>query len=956
MENKRVSKGKTIYRNGAATRQPDYTDVKLKDDLALLSALNESFSDIEGQDYACNAVKEQLFGVLRKKNESGPLAIFLFAGPPAVGKTFLAQKMAEALGRPFERFDMSGYSDKEAPISLFGLNKSYKAAGPGRFTTYVKEHPVSVILLDEIEKAHITVCNNMLQVLDKGEVRDLFYEQDFSVRDCILIFTTNVGANAYNSGDPYNLSSTPVPTIIKALEEERSPHTGEPYFSRELVSRFASGKIIVFNRLRPEVLHRIAVRHIAEICRYYYDEYSICSKIDVNAVADIILYSQGGNADVRSVVRAVKEFFSKSFERVAEMVSASGCGGKICAIRYNIALSSATSETADMLNGKESCVLSFGGSIKGAIPRVKSALISEVTANESLSVHDIKRLDPIMAVVGVTEKNAAKAKELFDNLVAAGIPAYVYTKDKNIPLAHYAENGAVDCFAPHARLSLNEWLNGAVRGIELSRIAERLFRTNKVITFSSSYKYSKHTCVAEVTLSDFAMRIAFRGGESSLFEGKAAIPDVTFDDIIGADEAKRELMPVIRQLKNYKDYRRNGIRIPRGIILDGPPGSGKTSVAKAVANAADLPFIAMNATEFRSRWVGEGEQRVRDTFAAARRYAPAIIFIDEIDCIAKDRMGLAAELAHTEGLTNAFLSELDGFGSGDKAPVFVIAATNFDTRGKDGKLDKALLRRFDKKIHIGLPKACDREKFIARELSKYSFSAVSKAVISGIAKRSVGWSLADLNLVIQNAVRHSESDDGFLLTDRVLEEAFASFNAGDRKVYDEQTVRKTAYHEAGHAVTAMLFGLRPAYTTIVSRGDYGGYMQYGEEDKFDLSREECLSRICVAMAGRAAEVCFYGDGGVTSSAGGDIRAATDMAMLMVCAYGMEEDMLCRIEQSKATENAAVLKRVQNILMEQYGRALQLVRDNADKVDAVAKALLERESLTDGELFALISDI
>ncbi len=956
MAEEEIAKGGRVYKNACEARQPDYTDIKLKEDLALLSALNDGFSDIEGQDYACNVVKEQLFGTLRRKNESGPLAIFLFAGPPAVGKTFMAQKIAEALGRPFERFDMSGYSDREAVISLFGLNKSYKAAEPGRFTTYVKEHPVSVIVLDEIEKAHITVCNNMLQVLDKGAVRDLFYEQDFSVRDCILIFTTNVGTNAYDSGDPYNLSATPVPTIIKALEEERSPHTGEPYFSRELVSRFASGKIIVFNRLRPEVLHRIAVRHINKICRYYYDEYGICSKIDADAVADIILYSQGGNADVRSVVRAVKEFFSKNFERVAEMVSASGCGGRICAVRYKIARSFATSETADMLGGKESRVLSFGVSVKGAVPKAKSTFISETAVDESLSVHDIKRLDPAMAVVGITDKNAAKAKELFDNLVAAGIPAYVYTKDKNIPLAYYAENGAVDCFAPHTRLSFNEWLNGAARGVELSRIAERLFRTNKVIIFSASYKYSKRTCVAEVTLSDFAMRIAFCGGESSLFEGKAAIPDVTFDDIIGADEAKRELMPVIRQLKNYKDYRRNGIRIPRGIILDGLPGSGKTSVAKAVANAADLPFISLNATEFLSKWVGEGERRVRDVFAAARRYAPAIIFIDEIDCIAKDRMGRAAELAHTEGLTNAFLSQLDGFDSGNGAPVFVIAATNFDTRGADTLLDKALLRRFDKKIHIGLPKACDREKFIARELSKYDFSAVSKAVISGIAGRSVGWSLADLNLVIQNAVRHSESDGAFMLTDCVLEEAFASFNAGDRKVYDEQTVRKTAYHEAGHAVAAMLFGLKPAYTTIVSRGDYGGYMQYGEEDKPDLSREECLSRICVAMAGRAAEVCFYGDGGVTSGAGGDMRSATDMAVRMVCVYGMEEDMLCCIEQSKATENAAVRKRVQDILAEQYGRALQLVRDNADKVDAVAKALVERESLTEGELSALISDI
>ena len=142
----------------------------------------------------------------------------------------------------------------------------------------------------------------------------------------------------------------------------------------------------------------------------------------------------------------------------------------------------------------------------------------------------------------------------------------------------------------------------------------------------------------------------------------------------------------------------------------------------------------------------------------------------------------------------------------------------------------------------------------------------------------------------------------------------------------------------------------------VFRGGYGGDVQLSWEDKFDMSREECLSRVCVAMAGRAAEVCFYDNGGITTGASGDIRSATNMAMQMVCIYGMEEDMLCYIDQGKAADNDGVRKRVQDLLVEQYGRALQLVRDNADKVDVVAKALVERESLTDSELSVLISDI
>ena len=369
MAKKQVTKGKGLYRNGLSLPQPEYTEAKLKDDMALLEALNAAFAGVEGQDYACRAVKEQLFGISGRANGSGPAALFLFAGPPAVGKTMLAQKIGEALGRPFERFDMSGYSDKEAPISLFGLNESYKAAAPGRFTRYIKEHPVSVILLDEIEKAHVTVRNNILQMLDRGTVYDLYYEKEFSVRDCILIFTSNVGADAYNTGDKYNLSTTPVSTVIKALEDGKDPATGEPYFSRELVSRFASGRVIVFNRLRPEVLHRIAVRQLDELAASYLKEYNISVQFDRDILADVLIFSQGGDADARSVIRAVKEFFGKNFERIAEEAGNAGCGGRICSIRYKTDFSSAAEGAAEVLAEDGTArVFTYGGSIAGSLP------------------------------------------------------------------------------------------------------------------------------------------------------------------------------------------------------------------------------------------------------------------------------------------------------------------------------------------------------------------------------------------------------------------------------------------------------------------------------------------------------------------------------------------------------------------------------------------------------------
>lgn len=657
---------------------------------------------------------------------------------------------------------------------------------------------------------------------------------------------------------------------------------------------------------------------------------------------------------MRSVIRATKEFFGKNFQRSVEVVKNSGNEARICGLGFKFEFSNAAPDVNELLtDNSKARILVFGKKAYNSIPKNIRAGAEILCTDEAMTIGEIRKYDPVVALVGVTSENSLKAKDIFNNIIELGIAAYVFTKDKNIQLKDYLEQGATDCFDRYGFISLSSWIAQAYNGIELGRATKQLFRANKVVTFNTSYKYSKRTCIVDVTMSDFKTQIAFSGGEGDIFKGQAAIPDVKFDDIIGQDEAKNELIPIVNQLKNYEEYTRNGIRIARGIILDGPPGCGKTTIAKAVANAAGLPFISLNAAEFLSKWVGEGEKKVRDIFAAARKYAPAIIFLDEVDCITKDRMSVSAEHSHTDGLTNALLSQMDGFDTENAPPVFIIAATNFET-GNSSKLDKAFLRRFDKKIHIGLPSVEERKMFITNELEKYDFSKVSELKVSAIAKRAVGWSLADLNLVIQNAIRHSENNGVFNLTDKAVEEAFASFNDGGRKLYDEQSIRKTAFHEAGHAVVAYLLGLKPSFVTIVARNKFGGYMQYSESDKLDLSRQECLNRICTALSGRAAEEHFFGNEGITTGASGDIRSATELATQMVSVYGMEDDMLFFIEPCKTSENADVLDRVRNILSEQYKRARHIVGETAEKIEKVATTLIQRESLTDIELAEILS--
>jgi ATP-dependent Zn protease len=391
------------------------------------------------------------------------------------------------------------------------------------------------------------------------------------------------------------------------------------------------------------------------------------------------------------------------------------------------------------------------------------------------------------------------------------------------------------------------------------------------------------------------------------------------------------------------------------VLLEGEPGTGKTMLAKAFASELGLPFIQKNATEFLVKWVGDGAKSIRELFATARRYSPCVIFIDEIDVIAKSRTDNPSDHHHTQDLTNAFLSELDGFADNKGAPVFVVCATNFSTKKGDSALDAAFLRRFDKKVYVDLPNKEEREKFLKNALSKISGSTVTDEKIHLVSKRSVGWSLADLNLVVQNAVRRYEDEKGVLgVDDEYFNDEFENFSDGERKKTKPEDLRKTAIHEAGHAVVAKALGIPSVYTTIISRGNYGGYVYFADEEKTGYTRDELLNKICMAMAGRASEVLEFGAAGINTGASGDIKTASSIARNMICSYGMVEDCFLFFDTKNGREPDFVAEKAQAILKEQYARATELLKNNKSKVNKVAEALLDKNSLSEEELDQLLA--
>ena len=359
-----------------------------------------------------------------------------------------------------------------------------------------------------------------------------------------------------------------------------------------------------------------------------------------------------------------------------------------------------------------------------------------------------------------------------------------------------------------------------------------------------------------------------------------------FSDVAGCDEEKEEMQEIIEYLKNPKKFAKMGARIPKGIIMVGAPGTGKTLLAKAVAGEANVPFYSISGSDFVEMFVGVGASRVRDMFAKAKKTAPCMIFIDEIDAVGRQRgAGLGGGHDEREQTLNQLLVELDGMA--DNAGVIVIAATN-----RPDVLDSALLRpgRFDRQITVSLPDVKGREAIL--KVHARNKKLADDVSLENLAKRTPGYSGADLENVLNEAAILTVREDQEVIGTKQLDEAIDRVMMGPAKksrTYDEYTKKLVAYHEAGHAIVGLNLpdGAIVQKVTIIPRGNAGGYnLLTPRKEKILNSRKELLDTITSYMGGRSAEELFFGD--ITTGASSDIQQATRIAKDMVTTYGMSD--------------------------------------------------------------------
>ena len=474
----------------------------------------------------------------------------------------------------------------------------------------------------------------------------------------------------------------------------------------------------------------------------------------------------------------------------------------------------------------------------------------------------------------------------------------------------------------------------------------------------------------------FFLRQAQSGGNQAMSFGRSRakrlndnVPKVTFEDVAGVDEAKQELQEVVEFLKNAKKFQALGAKIPKGVLLLGPPGCGKTMLARAIAGEAGVPFFHISGSDFVEMFVGVGASRVRDLFDTAKANRPSLIFIDEIDAVGRQRgAGLGGGHDEREQTLNQLLVEMDGFDP--NAGVIMIAATN-----RPDVLDPALLRpgRFDRQVTVDTPDVRGREAILNVHLRGKPLAEEVNA--SALARRTPGFSGADLaNLVNEAALLAARYDKTKIGMDDFNESVDRVVAGPQRKsrIMNDKTRERIAYHEVGHAIVGELLpNADPVHkVSILPRGQALGYtMHYPTEDKYLTTRQEFLDRISSLLAGRVAEEIVFNE--VTTGASNDFERATAIARSMVCEYGMSERLGPVVlgtrhgnpflgrdwnEERNYSETIAVEidKEVRAIIDGCYECARQILLENRDKTDEIVRVLLEKEMLEREDFMALLA--
>ena len=483
--------------------------------------------------------------------------------------------------------------------------------------------------------------------------------------------------------------------------------------------------------------------------------------------------------------------------------------------------------------------------------------------------------------------------------------------------------------------------------------------TNVFLTISTTL-FSLLPTILLVILILLFFKMQGLGDKGKVYDSETTKSKMTFDDVAGLEEEKHEMIEIVDFLKNPDRFNQMGAKIPRGVLLCGQPGTGKTLIAKAIAGEAKVPFISMSGSEFIEMFAGLGASRVRKLFEKAKKISPCIIFIDEIDAIGSRRNSNGGAESENNQTLNQLLVEMDGFDTDET--IIVLAATN-----RPEMLDKALLRpgRFDRRITIGLPDMRGREAILNIHAKDKKFA--EDVNLKSIAEDTAGFTGADLANILNESAIIATINNHDAITNKDIEDAVKKVTVGLEKqsrVISDKDKKLTAYHEAGHAIVSSMLETQKGIkeVSIIPRGVAGGYTMYkSDEDKYYISKTEMEEKLVALLGGRAAEKIVLND--ISTGASNDIEVATNIAKDMITKYGMSETLgpiSINTEQDPYELQLlgekfgdAIGAEVKILLDKAYETAQKLIIINREKLDKVAGALLQKEVISAEEFQELI---
>ena len=934
--------------------------------------LNSALLDVvKGQDHAVlKFIQGYNQGELLKRTERGkhPRAYFFFFGPPGVGKTLLAETAAETLEMPYKLFNMSEYVSYQSHEELVGIPKIYNSAKEGVLVEYVREHPECVLVFDEIEKASITVIRLFLQILGSGKLRNVYRNEDVSFQDTTIIFTSNVGKELY-ADRSVNLTTLPEKVLIDAIEKEKTPN-GAPVLPPEICSRIASGNTILFNHLSVRYLAELVNSNFEKLVADMEEEYGV--KITYSKYLPLLfLYSRGGDIDARVATSQSGRFLKNEIYELLRQLQNSAHGKNVTSIDIDIEWDGMAPELVRLFKNEDTTDVLFFASeqydlskaLTSAKYRIHKASSLEEARNYAKQDIAAVYIDPFFGkggdyetVLSIADYNTDGVR-LFHELVEnhASLPIYMLETEQafsEVDRHTFIQEGAAGTTVIKKERveSFKRQFEQTLEELYMEKESQVFSQRGWVIDFNTKQNASGDKI--KIWFYNLKKRKAVDIESRGSILADAERPNIKFDDVIGAEDAKEELRYFVKYLQEPRKFLMNGGRPPKGILLYGPPGTGKTMLAKAMAGESDVTFLQTSASEFKNSYIGESEANIRRIFAKAKKYAPSIIFIDEIDAIGKKRTGSDSNRT-IESMLNTLLTEMDGFrGTDSQKPIFVLAATNYGVGAEgDGisSLDDALVRRFDNKIYVDLPKESERKKYILKTLARKDITTVSEETAQNIAERTTGQSLAILQNVIDLAFRNAERQSRTMTDDDLLT-ALEEYYYGKKKERTPDYYKSVAIHETGHAYVAYIGGDKPSYITIESRGSFGGYMQHAnQEDVTSYTRDELLARIRVSLAGRAAEQVFYGKAkSLNTGSSSDLQHATDIAFQIVCTYGMEEGQLITLRKNEifnSTIAGEYVAKVNEILNTEMKNTIAIIEEAKDKIQKIADVLARENRLT-----------